>query len=51
MKKTVLKNYAKLIVTMGLNVQKGQEVVIRAELDQPEFVKYIVEECYQELKR
>ncbi len=47
MKKTVLKNYAKLIVTMGLNVQKGQEVVIRAELDQPEFVKYIVEECYR----
>ena len=47
MKKTVLKNYAKLITTMGLNVQKGQEVLIRAELDQPEFVKYVVEECYK----
>ena len=47
MKKTVLKNYAKLIATMGLNVQKGQEVLIRAELDQPEFVKYVVEECYK----
>lgn len=47
MKKTVLKNYAKLIAVKGLNVQKGQEVVIRAELDQPEFVKYVVEECYR----
>jgi len=47
MKKTVLKNYAKLVVTMGLNVQKGQDVVIRAQLDQPEFVKYAVDECYK----
>ena len=37
MKKTVLKNYAKLIAKMGLNVQPGQEVYIMAELDQPEF--------------
>ena len=47
MKKTLLKNYAKLVVTMGLNVQKGQDVLIRAELDQPEFVKYAVDECYK----
>ncbi len=47
MKKTVLREYAKLIVRCGLNVQKGQEVNITAELDQPEFVKMVVEECYK----
>ena len=47
MKKTVLKSYAKLIATMGVNVQKGQEVFIVAELDQPEFVKMVAEECYR----
>ena len=47
MKKTVLREYAKLIVRCGMNVQKGQEVLIRAELDQPEFVKLVVEEAYK----
>lgn len=47
MKKSVLREYAKLIVRCGLNVQKGQEVMIRAELDQPEFVQMVVEEAYK----
>lgn len=47
MKKAQLKKYAELIATMGGNVQKGQEVVIVADLDQPEFVKMVVEECYK----
>ncbi|MDY4813512.1 MAG: aminopeptidase [Ruminococcus sp.] len=47
MKKTVLRNYAKLIAQKGINVQKGQEVCITSELDQPEFVKILVEECYR----
>ncbi len=47
MKKSLLREYAKLIVRCGLNVQKGQEVQIFAELDQPEFVKMVVEECYK----
>ncbi len=47
MKKTELRNYAKLIAKKGVNVQKGQEVYITAELDQPEFVKILVEECYR----
>ena len=47
MKKTVLREYAKLIVRCGLNVQKGQEVNIIADLDQPEFVKMVVEEAYK----
>ncbi len=47
MKKTVLKEYAKLIVRCGLNVQKGQDVLIYADLDQPEFVKLVAEEAYK----
>ena len=47
MKKTVLKEYAKLIVDVGANVQKGQEVQISAEMDQPEFVAYVAEACYK----
>ena len=47
MKKTVLREYARLIVRCGVNVQKGQEVVIYADLDQPEFVKLVVEEAYK----
>ena len=47
MKKSVLRSYARLIVRCGMNVQKGQEVLIRADLDQPEFVQMVVEECYK----
>ena len=47
MKKTVLKKYAELIVRCGANVQKGQEVIISAGLDQPEFVQMVVEEAYK----
>ena len=47
MQKTVLMNYAKLLARAGLNVQKGQEVIISAELDQPEFVSLVAEECYR----
>ena len=47
MKKTILRKYARLIAECGANVQKGQEVFIQAELDQPEFVQMVVEECYK----
>ena len=47
MKKTVMQKYAKLIARKGINVKKGQEVVVSASLDQPEFVKMVVEECYR----
>ena len=47
MNKTRLKKYAQLIAKCGANVQKGQEVMIVAELDQPEFVKMLAEECYK----
>ncbi len=47
MNKTRLKKYASLIARVGANVQKGQEVIVQAELDQPEFVKMVVDECYR----
>ena len=47
MKKTILREYAKLIVRCGINVQKGQTVIVHAGLDQPEFVQLVVEEAYK----
>ena len=47
MRKTQLQRYAKLLAKTGLNVKKGQKVFIAAELDQPEFVTMVVEECYK----
>ncbi|MBQ3548677.1 MAG: aminopeptidase [Oscillospiraceae bacterium] len=47
MKKTILRKYAQLIAQTGVNVQPGQEVFIMADLDQPEFVMMVVEECYR----
>ena len=47
MKKTILRAYARLIAVTGVRVQKGQSIIINAELDQPEFVTMLVEECYR----
>ena len=45
--KKLLKNYAKLLVEKGLNVQKRQDVIVRAGLDQIEFVEEVVKLCYK----
>lgn len=42
-----LKEYAKLIVKIGANVQKGQRVRLQAETDQLPLVKAVTEECYK----
>ena len=47
MNKTTQRQYAKLIATMGVNIQKDQPVMIFAELDQPDFIRILVEECYR----
>ncbi len=47
MKKTELKKYASLIARTGAGIVKGDEVIIQAELDQPEFVEMLVTECYR----
>ena len=47
MKKTLLRQYARLIVRMGVNIQKGQTLMVSAGLDQSEFVQMVVEEAYK----
>ena len=42
-----LRLYAKLIARMGINVQSGQEVVIRTEPGQLDFLELLIDECYQ----
>ncbi len=47
MDKARLQKYAALVVGSGINLQKGQEVILRCGIDQPEFVAMVVEECYK----
>lgn len=47
MNKNRLRSYARLIARKGANIQKGQEVLLYTDLEQPEFVKMLVEECYR----
>lgn len=42
-----LKKYAKLIVHSGLNVQKGQEVVIEAAVESAQLVRYVTKAAYE----
>lgn len=46
MNKKIYKNYARLAVEIGINLQEGQDVIITASTRIAEFVKYIVEACY-----
>lgn len=47
MKKTYIRAYAKLIAKCGANIKKGDEVIISASLDAPDFVCMVTEECYK----
>ena len=47
MKKSVLRNYAKLIAKVGANVQKGQDVMITANVSQELLASFVSEECYK----
>ena len=47
MNKTLLKNYAKLIVEIGANVQKGQDVIVQARVNEAYFAEYVVEAAYK----
>lgn len=47
MKKSTLKKYAHLIAKVGANIQKGQDAIVVANVDQEELVNYIVEDCYK----
>ena len=47
MEEKLLRDYARLIACQGGHVAKGDEVWINANLDQPDFVTMVVEECYK----
>ncbi len=47
MKKSYLREYARLLVKNGIAVKRGDIVIVNSGLDQPEFVKLVVEECYR----
>lgn len=47
MKKTILRKYARLIAEVGANVQKGQEVRLRAQTEVADFAVLVAEECYK----
>lgn len=51
MKKSLIKNYAKLIVNVGANVQKGQDVLINASVDIKDFVELLVYYAYKRKAR
>ncbi len=46
MDKNKLRSYAELIARLGVNVQPGQEVIIRSEPEQMEFLEMLTEQCY-----
>ena len=47
MKISLLKSYAELIAKVGANVQKGQYVVIRANVALEHFAELVARECYK----
>ena len=46
MENSRLIEYARLIVKKGLNLDKGQSVVLTANLEQLDFVRTVIKECY-----
>lgn len=47
MKKKLLENYARLIVESGINLQKGQDVIIQVNTEAADFAVLVTEECYK----
>lgn len=47
MNRKLLEKYATLIVKMGVNVQKGQEVIINIGLENFDLLELLVEKCYE----
>lgn len=45
--KKLLDNYADITVNIGLNVQKGQDVMIFAPIESPDFVRKTVRKAYE----
>ena len=47
MQKSRLRRYARLIARKGVNVQKGQDVIVNTGLEQGEFVALVTDELYK----
>ena len=47
MNKTMQRKYARLLVRMGVNVQKGQTLVVRAQTEIYPFVEILADEAYK----
>ena len=47
MNKSILRKYARLIVKMGVNIQKGQGAIIMTETAQAEFALLVADEAYK----
>lgn len=47
MKKTLKRKYARLLVKQGVNIQKGQQLNIIADVEASEFVTLLAEEAYR----
>jgi aminopeptidase len=42
-----IEDYARLVVQVGVDVQRGQEVIVHAEIDHAPFVRAVVAEAYR----
>ena len=47
MKKELLKQYAQLVAGVGINVQKGQTVVVRCPVDCADFGRALCAACFE----
>ena len=47
MNKKLEKAYAELIVKSGLNLKKGQSVIIKSNVDIEDFTALVVKQCYE----
>ena len=47
MNKTMQRKYARLLVRMGANVQKGQTLIVRAQTEVYPFVEILADEAYK----
>ena len=47
MNKNLLKQYARLVAGVGINVQKGQTVVVRCPVDCADFGRALCAACFE----
>lgn len=47
MNNTMIRKYARMLATVGLNIQKGQKVLVEACIEGYEFATIFANECYQ----